>query len=45
MWSSLKNFLIFLRFFEKKAFCGCKSQMFVIGEKNARRGVRVGEAM
>ena len=32
-----------LRFFEKKAFGGCKSQIFVIGDKCAGRGVIVAE--
>ena len=27
-----------LRFLKKKAFGGCKSQIFVIGDKNAGRG-------
>ena len=30
--------------FRKKAYGGCKSQLFVIGDKNAGRGVRVAEA-
>ena len=33
-----------LRFFEKKAFVGCKNQVSVIGDKNAGLGVRVAEA-
>ena len=32
-----------LRFFEKKAFGGCKSQIFVIGDKNAGRGLYCGD--
>ena len=37
-----------LNFFEKKAFCGFKSQIFVIGDKNAghealRRSMRHGD--
>ena len=32
-----------LRFFEKKAFGGCKSQLCVIGDNNAARGDRVWE--
>ena len=31
-----------LRFFEKKAFCGCKSQIFVFGYWIAGRGDRAG---
>ena len=30
--------------FQKKGFVGCKSQVFVIGDKNAGRGVRIAEA-
>ena len=30
-----KNFIIMLRFFEKKAFGGCKSQIFVFGNQFA----------
>ena len=33
-----------LRFFEKRAFGECKSQIFVNGDKKALRGVRVAEA-
>ena len=33
-----------LRFFEKKDFGGCKSQIFFIGDQNARRGDRMVEA-
>ena len=33
-----------LRLFEKKAFGGCESQIFVIGDNNAGRGETVTEA-
>ena len=33
-----------LRFFEKKVFGGCKSQLFFIGDQNAGRGDRMAEA-
>ena len=33
-----------LRFFEKKIFCGCKSQIFFIGDQNVGRGDRLAEA-
>ena len=33
-----------LRFFEKKVFSGCKSQIFFIGDQNAGRGDRIVEA-
>ena len=32
-----------LRFFEKKVFGGCNSQMFLIGDQNAGRGDRMAE--
>ncbi len=33
-----------LRFFEKKVFGGCNSQMFLIGDQNAERGDKMVEA-
>ena len=38
----IKNFMIMLRFFEQKSFCGCKSQIFVFGYWIAGRGDRAG---
>ena len=33
-----------LKFFEKKVFSGCKSQIFFIGDQDAGRGDRMVEA-
>ena len=39
---TIKNFMIMLRFFKQKAFCGCKSQIFVFGYWIAGCGDRAG---
>jgi len=38
----IKNFIVMLRFFYKKAFCGCKSQIFVFGNRIAGREKELG---
>ena len=39
---TIKNFMNMLRFFEKKAFGGCKSQIHVIGYRIAGRETELG---